>query len=133
MTAFGAGGCCASTVDASAMALVQRNLPTKECGIEQHLERAEGLAAPFRPEADQHDAPGVERQVERCGLALQVLFADEITRQERRAGFLIARDHRALEPVLCLEYRAAVHEYRRFLGHAGHDRMRRVDAHLDDR
>ena len=81
--------------------------------IEENLERAERLSAPFRPETQQDDVPRVELHVECGGLSIQVLFANEIPGQERRSGLLIRRQHAARESFRGLEHRAAVDEDRR--------------------
>ncbi|MCU1385250.1 MAG: hypothetical protein JWL71_3947 [Acidobacteria bacterium] len=51
--------------------------------VEQGAERAERLAAPLRSESEEHDVPGIEADVERRRLPVQVLFADEVARQQR--------------------------------------------------
>lgn len=83
--------------------------------IEQHLERTERLPAPLRTETQEHDVASVEVDVERGGLAVQGLLADQIARQQRRARVLVPREQGALEAVERLEHRAAVGEDRGLL------------------
>ena len=51
--------------------------------VEQHPERAEGLAAPFGAKTQQDDAAGLERHIEGGSFAVQILLTDQITREER--------------------------------------------------
>jgi len=74
-----------------------------------------------------------ERHVERGRFAMQHIFADQVTGEERRSRILIAREDCPCESVLRLEHRAAVDENRRFLRHAGHHRVRGIGRDLDDR
>ena len=46
--------------------------------VEDHLERAEGLAAPLRTETKQHHAPVTVLHFQRSGLAAQVLFTEQV-------------------------------------------------------
>ena len=73
--------CTASPRFAPVSAPVQRR-------VEQHPERAERLAAPLGPKAEQDDVAVVELHVERRRFAVQVLLADQIARQQRRSRFL---------------------------------------------
>src|SRR5262249_17138601 len=109
------GGSSANTVDVSGTRRTERSLPGKKCCIEQDPECAERLAAPFGAETNQHDVTGVERHVERRRFALQILLADEIPGQQRRARFLVARDHGSLESLERLGYGAALDEARRLV------------------
>ena len=76
-------------VTSNSSSIAQRSAAAEQRRVEQHAERAERLAAPFRAEAEQHDVAGVELHVERGGFALQILLANQIAREQRRSGFLI--------------------------------------------
>ena len=77
--------------------------------------------------------PLVHLHIERRGLALKILLADQIARQKRRPRLLILRQHASGEALERLEHRAAIDEDGRLCGHARHDRVRRVRRHLDER
>src|SRR5439155_1294918 len=57
-------------------------LPAEERCVEQYSECAERLAAPLGPEPEEHDVPGIELDVERRGLSVQVFLADQIPRTQ---------------------------------------------------
>ena len=59
---------------------IQRLSARVERRVKQHPECAERLAAPGGSESDQDDVTVADLHVERGGLALQVLFTDEIQR-----------------------------------------------------
>src|SRR5262245_51733381 len=84
-----------------------------ENAVEEYFERSERLTPPLGPEAEKHDMTVVELHVQCRRLAIQVFFADEVARQQRRRRILIFRQHDTLEAFLRLEHRAAVGEHRR--------------------
>ena len=51
--------------------------------VEEDAQRAERLAAPLRPEAEEDNVPAIDLDVERRSLAVQVLLADQIAREKR--------------------------------------------------
>jgi hypothetical protein len=56
--------------------------PRVKRGVEEHPERAERLAAPFRPESKQHDMTRIELHVQ-CGrLAMKEGLADQVSREQ---------------------------------------------------
>ena len=55
----------------------------KERRVEEHAERAERLAAPLRPEADEDDVAVAVANVERGCMALENLLAEQVAGQER--------------------------------------------------
>jgi hypothetical protein len=57
-----------------------RALSCEQRRIEQHPERAERLTAPLGPEPEEHHVARIKWDVEGRGLALQVFFADEVSR-----------------------------------------------------
>ncbi len=69
---------------------------------------------------------------QRRGLTLQVLFAQQITREQWGAVWPVESDHGALEVVFSREDRTAVEEDLGSLRHAGHDWMACIDADLED-
>src|SRR5262245_23841019 len=54
--------------------------------VEDNPKRPKRLSPPLRPEPEQNHVPAPELYVERGGLTVQMLFAHEIARQERRAA-----------------------------------------------
>ena len=68
-----------------------------------------------------------------AALPLQVLLAEQVAREQRRARRRVLRQRRPLEAVERREHRAAVDEHLRALRHARHHRVRRIGRHLEDR
>src|SRR6266540_3002676 len=77
-----------------------RSAAGAEGRVEQDLERAEGLPAPFGPETEEDDMPGIELHIQCRRLAIEMLLTDEVTGQQRRSGILILRERLALESLL---------------------------------
>src|SRR5439155_27364848 len=53
----------------------RRSRRTVEHRVEQHPERAERLATPLRPEAEEHGVPVADANIERRRFAEQMLFS----------------------------------------------------------
>src|SRR5436190_22162489 len=71
--------------------------------VEEDAKRAERLTAPLRPESDEDDVSASDPDVERGGLAVQVLLANQVTGQQRRPAVRVAGEHNAVEPIEPLE------------------------------
>src|SRR5206468_4501999 len=98
----------------------RRSRRTVEHRVEQHAERAERLATPLRPEAEEDCVAVADANIERRSFAVQMLFSDEIARQQRRARLAVARENGAIESFSRLEHGTGIDEYRGALRHAGH-------------
>src|SRR6185436_15722524 len=98
-----------------------------------HPEGAERLAAPLGTKADEDHVPALMLHIERRGMALDVLLAQEVAGQSWGAAAGVFRQGGSLEAVESREDRTVVHEDLGPLGHAGHHRMSRIGSDLEDR